>query len=213
MMKANDRVEWDYLRAIMIKMGFTRRWVDIVMDLVTTVKFSVLFNGNKLQEFIPTRGIRQGDPISPYLFLLVAEGLSCLLKSKSESSNLEVLQVAPTAPRVNHLLFADGSLLFFKANSVGANEVNQVLDIYCQATGQRVNYAKSSLYFSKGVPDSVRHDIKSVLNVPNETLNEKYLGMPSDIGSSKNGAFKYLKDRLWNKVQGWIEKTMSTAGK
>ena len=86
---------------------------------------------------------------------------------------------------MNHLLFADDSLLFFKANRVGANEVNQILDTYCQATGQRVNYAKSSIYFSKGVPDSVRHDIKSVLKVPNETLNEKYFGMPSDIGSLK----------------------------
>ena len=102
---------------------------------------------------------------------------------------------------------------FFKANSTGANEVNQLLDTYCQATGQRVNYAKSSIYFSKGVPESTRNDIKSVLNVPNETLNEKYLGLPSDVGSSKNGVFKYLKDCLWNKIQGWFENTMSMAGK
>ena len=59
----------------------------------------------------------------------------------------------------------------------------------------------------------MRQEIKEILNVPNETLNEKYLGMSSDVGSSKNGAFKYLKDRLWSKVQGWIESTMSTAGK
>ena len=135
MMKAYDRVEWAYLRAIMLKLGFTERWVDIVMSMVTSVKFSVMFNGRKLEEFQPSRGIRQGDPISPYLFLIAAEGLSCLLKSRSESSNLEGLQVAPLAPPVSHLLFADDSLLFFKANGVGANEVNQVLDTYCQATG------------------------------------------------------------------------------
>ena len=162
----------------MHKLGFTDRWVDIVMGLVTTVEFSVLFNGKKLHQFTPSRGIRQGDLISPYLFLLAAEGLSCLLKSKSESSNLHGIQVAPTAPPVNHLLFADDSLLFFKANGVGANKVYQVLDTYCQATGQHINYSKSSIYFSKGVPDSVRGEIKETLNVPNETLNEKYLGMP-----------------------------------
>ena len=55
--------------------------------------------------------------------------------------------------------------------------------------------------------------MKNLLNDPNETLNEKYLGMPSDIRSSKNGAFKYLKDRLWSKIQGWIENALSTAGK
>ena len=63
------------------------------------------------------------------------------------------------------------------------------------------------------MPDTVCNDIKGILNVPNETLNEKYLGMPSDIGASKNGAFKHLKDRLWSKIQGWIERTMSMAGK
>src|ERR1041385_2433729 len=56
-------------------------------------------------------------------------------------------------------------------------------------------------------------EVKATLNIPNETLNEKYLGMPSDIGSSKTRAFKYLKDRVWGKVKGWIENTISYAGK
>jgi hypothetical protein len=89
MRKAYDHVEWDYLRAIMLRMGFHPAWVDIKMTLVSTVSFSILFNGECLEKFNPSRGIRQGDPISPYLFLLAAEGLSCLLKAKIQSSNLE----------------------------------------------------------------------------------------------------------------------------
>jgi hypothetical protein len=80
MQKAYNRLEWRYLEAVMIKIGFHRLWVCMVMRLVTTVSFQVLFNGGKLQRFNPSRGIWQGDPISPYLFLLAAEGLSCLLK-------------------------------------------------------------------------------------------------------------------------------------
>ena len=168
-MKAYDRVEWSYLRAIMLKLGFSENWVNIVMGLVSTVSFSVMFNGKKLEEFKPSRGTRQGDPISPYLFLIAAEGLLCLLKSKDESSNIHGLQVAHSAPPVNHLLFADDSLLFFKANSVGATEVNLALEAYYHATGQRINYNKSSIFFSKGVPESTRLEIKMMLNVPNET--------------------------------------------
>ena len=121
--------------------------------------------------------------------------------------------MARSAPPVNHLLFTVDSLLFFKASAEGANEVNQLLNTYCQASGQRINHGKSSIFFSKKCPESIRHEVKVLLQVPNETLSAKYLEMPSEVGASKNGAFKYLKDYLWSKVQGWIEKTLSIAWK
>ena len=91
----------------------------------------------------------------------------------------------PSAPPVNHLLFADDSLLFFKANSVGATEVNHVLNSYCQASGQCINFLKSSIFCNEGVPESSRLEIEGLLNVPHETLNEKYLGIASNIGGSR----------------------------
>jgi hypothetical protein len=121
--------------------------------------------------------------------------------------------VAPTAPAVNHLLFADDSLLFVKASEEGAQEAKILLDKYYEASGQRVNLDKSSVFFSKGCPESIRQSVKTILQVPNETLNEKYLGMPSDIGRSLNGAFKYLRDRVWKRIQGWIELLLSAGGK
>jgi 23S rRNA U2552 (ribose-2'-O)-methylase RlmE/FtsJ len=138
MKKAYDRVEWEYLKAIMIKLGFHRLLVDMVVRLVTTVSFSGLFNGERLDRFIPSRGIRQGDPISPYLFLLAAEGLSCLIKSKIQPSMLKGIKVAPSALMVSHLLFADDSMLFFKADRENAQEALNVLNTYYQASGQQV---------------------------------------------------------------------------
>jgi hypothetical protein len=213
MRKAYDRVEWIYLEAIMLKLGFSSTWVALVMRLVSTVSFSVLFNGTPQEEFYPSRGIRQGDPISPYLFLLAAEGLSCLLKNSVQSSELDGLKVATSAPAVNHLLFADDSLLFFKASSEGAREIKSVLNVYCNASGQRINMDKSSIFFSKGCPEVIRGMIKGELQVAKETLNEKYLGMPSDVGISKSGAFKYLRDKVWKKVLGWLEQLLSVGGK
>jgi hypothetical protein len=196
MKKAYDRVEWSYLAAIMGRLGFHQLWIDTVMRLVTSVSFSVLFNGDKLDSFRPTRGLRQGDPISPYLFLLAAEGLTGLLKSRNQSSVLNGIKVAPLAPMVSHLLFADDSLLFFRANRENALVIKEVLDTYCRASGQQINMEKSSIHFAKGVRQQNRDEIKSLLEVYNEALSEKNLGMPSDVGSATTGAFKYLKDRV-----------------
>jgi hypothetical protein len=100
-----------------------------------------------------------------------------------------------------------------KASVEGAGEVSEVLDVYCQASGQRINLDKSSVFFSKGCPEETRTAIKNMLNVQNESLSEKYLGMPSDVGRSVNGAFKYLRDRVWKHVQGWLEILLSVGGK
>ena len=213
MTKAYDRVEWEYLRAIMIRLGFHRIWVDMIMRLVTLVFFSILFNGERQECFTPTRGIRQGDPISPYLFLLAAEGVSCLLNLRIQSSVLSGIKVASSAPVVSHLLFADNSLLFFKANRESAEAIKEALNNYCRASGQQVNMDKSSIHFAKGVGGSIREEIKVLLDVHNEALSEKYFGMPTDVGTSSNGAFKYLKDRIWKRVQGWLEQALSAGGK
>jgi hypothetical protein len=193
MRKTYDRVEWPYLRAIMLRMGFSRIWVDLMMSLVSSVSFSVLFNGTYMEEFRPSRGLCQGDPISSYLFLLAAEGLSGLLKKSRQSPHLQGIKVAPTAPAVNHLLFADDSMLFVRATSEGASEFMELLNKYCDASDQRINLDKSSVFFSKGCPKERRASVKNILSVPNETLNEKYLGMPSDIGISTMGPSSILK--------------------
>ena len=121
--------------------------------------------------------------------------------------------MANSAPAINHLLFADDSLLFFEANSENAAQVREVLRMYCEASGQRINTDKSSIFFSKGVPEATRDEVKAALDVHNESLLEKYLGLPTDVGKNKEGSFKYLKDRIWKHIQGWMEKCLSAGGK
>jgi hypothetical protein len=83
-----------------------------------------------------------------------------------------------------------------------------LLKVYCQASGsgQRINKDKSSIFFTKGCPQVIRDAVKNILDINNEALNDRYLGMPTDVGSSMNGTFKFLRDRVWSKVKGWLEK-------
>ena len=147
--KAYDRVDWDYLKQMMQKLGFAHRWVDWIMSCVTPVRYSIKFNGAISDSFAPSCGLRQGDPLSPYLFLLVADGLSILFNKGIDSSDLSPLKITRRAPGISHLLFADDTLLFFKATGQQANTIKQIIKTYEQATGQLLNPAKSSILFGK----------------------------------------------------------------
>jgi hypothetical protein len=135
MSKAYDRVEWGYLEALMLRLGFNSIWVEIIMKCITTVQYSVLLNGNPTETFTPTRGIRQGDPLSPYLFLLCAEGLSALLRRGEADFVFRGVAVCRGGPRVTHLLFADDCLLFFRATTDECLAVMNILDKYEAASG------------------------------------------------------------------------------
>jgi hypothetical protein len=86
--KADDRMSWEYLRAVLVRMGFNDKWVHWMSMCVESVDYSVLVNGEKVDPVIPGRGLRQGDPLSPYLFILCAEGLSSLIGRAEASGDL-----------------------------------------------------------------------------------------------------------------------------
>ena len=145
MMKAYDRVEWHYLEAILSRLGFSMGFVRLIMKCVSSVRFSVRINGELLPYFTPTRGFRQGDPVSPYLFLMCAEGFSSLLKYYNGGTFDRSLRVSYRSPWVTHLLFADDSLIFINASNPSALRLYEILKIYGDASGQCINRDKNSI--------------------------------------------------------------------
>jgi hypothetical protein len=135
MHKAYDKVEWVFLENKMRKLGFDETWITMMMACVRSVKYQVRFNSEETEMFTPTRGLRQGDPISPYLFLLCVEGLSSLLLYEEEVGGIDGIQVCRNAPSVSHLLFADDSLILMRADMTNATSLQQVLDTYCANSG------------------------------------------------------------------------------
>ena len=182
MSKAYDRVEWTYLEAIMLKMGFQSTWVNLIMECVHSVSFSILVNGSPHGYFTPSRGLRQGDPLSPYLFLLCTEGLHGLLSQAKISGQIQGLSLCRNGPRLTHLFFADDCLLFCKANTSECDTILQILDNYEYASGQQLNCAKTTLFFSKCVAQSTQDELIRILGVPAVRQYEKYLGLPSFVG-------------------------------
>ena len=134
--KAYDRVEWACLDKIMEKLGFHSRWRRLMMQCISLVTYAVCINGKPSDHIIPTRGLRQGDPLSPYLFMLCAEGLSALIKKSTADGLLEDISVSKGGPCLSHLFFANDSLIFCKATIEECDVLQRILSTYEKASGQ-----------------------------------------------------------------------------
>ena len=196
---------------IMLQLGLQESFISLIMRCVTSVSFSVRINGVLSDFFRPTRGIRQGDPISPYLFLLCAEGLSCLLKAVGHLS--KGVRIGVHSPWISYLLFADDCIIFSEASQRGANRLQEILDTYSRGSGQLVNRDKSAVFFSSNCTDQMKAEIRQGLQIEQEALAEKYLGLPTAVGHSTSQVFEYLPTRIRNLVGTWSGRDASCAGR
>lgn len=202
MSKAYDRIEWDFLQLIMVKLGFLRQWVERVMLCVSTVSYSFLINGQPTEPIVPQRGLRQGDPISPYLFLLCAEGFGCLLREAHDAGRFHGISICRGAPSVSHLFFADDSLLFTRASLDDAEVIKAILHTYEGLSGQKINIEKCEISFSHGVMNSTRECIRLFLGMTEVQKHDRYLGLPTLFDRSKKISFSGIRDRIWKNYMG-----------
>ncbi|CAH9109059.1 unnamed protein product [Cuscuta epithymum] len=213
MSKAYDRVEWSFLRTVMVELGFDLRWVDLILECVSTVSYSIPFDSSVIGPIMPQRGLRQGDPLSPYLFILVTEGLSALIRKQEAEGRFCGVAVAKKAPKVSHLLFADDSYLFFRANREECQVVKDILKTYEILSGQIINFDKSSVSFSSNVVAEMRDELCLLLGVNQEVVRSKYLGLPALVGRKKREILLYLKERVLKRLQSWNNRFLSKAGR
>ena len=166
----------------MIKLGFLEVWVEMIMSCVSTPSFSVRINGKAYGNITPSRGIRQGDLLSPCMFLLCAEGFTLLLARAEFEGRLHGVALCRNAPSINNLLFADDSLIFCQANKDEVQLVFDTLQLYAEASGQCINLEKSSTYFSSNVSGEQKVWIIDKLKVKEVEKFDTYLGLPTLIG-------------------------------
>ncbi|KAA3485793.1 putative Transposon TX1 [Gossypium australe] len=169
------------------------------MRCVCSVSYSVSLNGSTSEWFSPSRGLRQGDPLSPFLFLICAEGFSILIEEAKRKGLVRGAPIGTARFSINHLFFADDSILFG--------------DVSRKWAEARVNFEKSLIYFGANVNNEVKENIITMLGVRMAHNPEKYLGLPMMVGCKKSWAFANFVDRFRKRIEGWNLRYLSIDGK
>ncbi|GLT67574.1 hypothetical protein SLA2020_398710 [Shorea laevis] len=133
------------------------------MSMVSTSSINVLINGDKTETFFPSKGIRQGDPLSPYIFILSMEFLSIKLSIGMQSGRWKGSQVSRRGPTLSHPFFADDLIFIEKATTKNYLYLKEILDFFCFRLGEKVNAAKSRIFFSKNIDQDTRNSLCSII--------------------------------------------------
>ncbi|KAH9724450.1 reverse transcriptase domain-containing protein [Citrus sinensis] len=211
--KAYDRVEWRFLEQTMGQLGFSHKWIKLVLNCITTANFSIIISGKPKGLFRAQRGLRQGCPLSLYLFLICVEAFSNLLMQAERQNLIYGLRFGQEIS-ITHLLFADDSLIFARASTNECNQLKALFDSYASASGQIFKYEKSSLFFGGSkVSEQQAETIKNIFQLNVVSRHERYLGLPSMIGWKKMSFFNDVKLKVLSKIANWQHKFFSTGGK
>lgn len=172
------------------------------MECIRSVSYSIFFKGEPKGNIKPTRGIRQGDRLSSYLFLLCLKGLNGLIPKVVTNGCIPGFSLCKNGSKVSHLFFVNDSLLFCRTSMSDIRTIQEILNQSELASGQQINRQKTNLFFRKFVSTASKDAIKEFLGVLEIIENEKYLGLLAVVGKKKRASLNCIKERLWNKIQG-----------
>ena len=177
------------------------------MECVTSVQYSLLINDSLTKTFTPSRGLSQGDPISPYLFLFYANILSIALFKYESQKKIKGITIGRNGP-FTHLLFADDSF-FFKIDKTTPTNLKNTILWYCAVFGQCINFDKFDLFCSPNTPQEVKEALALSLQV-NLVLNpSKYLSINFKLRGKRMANFQDIINKVRGKLQGWKAKLLS----
>eukprot|EP00253_Pinus_taeda_P023386 PITA_23386 len=209
--KAFDKLSWEYIHQMLLAFGFNATWTRWIMNLITSPCFSVLLNGSPSLPFRPSRGIRQGDPLSPFIFVLMAEGLSRLLHHVVSSQAIKGIALHGLHP-LSHQQFVDDTMLFGHPSSLEAKAFKALLSLFSEGSGTSINANKSQLFFFN-TPVSTQRNIARILGFSIAVLPSKYLGALLMVSALKHASWRTLLDKLEARLSSWTYRSLNIASR
>lgn len=211
---AFDRVSHSFLFAVLSKLGFNDSFICMVKACISNPWISPLINGRPCTAFQSSRGLRQGCPLSPYLFILMAESLSKALDYNRRAGLITGIKFAHGTKNINHSQFADDTLLMGGASTIIARRFKRILDQFMECSGGKISQDKSCIY---GWNVSA-HKIQSIANILEvsyklEWTHFTYLGMPVSKGPLKTETWNTILDKIKRKIQQWGTMWLNPAGR
>lgn len=211
--KAYDRLCWKYIDMVLQDAGMDNSFKQLIMKCITTVRYRVLVNAALSDLVTPTCGIRQGDPLSPYIFVLCMDKLSRLIDLYTTQNLWKPVRASRSGPLVSHLFFADDLILFAEASINQMILVKQCLDLFCSWSGQKVIFEKSKLFCSSNTPDTLAHEIARICGLSLVNDLGSYLGVPLIHVKAMTHTYSHVVDKMKQRLLPWKMHTLSMAGR
>jgi hypothetical protein len=199
--KAFDRLEWKFIVAALSRKGLHGHFINLVHACISSPTFSVVINGQPFARFRSYRGIRQGCPLSPYLFVLAINELALALQDAMSNNSLDGIVLGPNCPPIHSLMFADDLLICGRANLQEASRMRDILQAFCSTSGQIPNWSKSGIIFSKHVQPHTATVIKQIFPVQDIDTSFIHLGHPLILpGKDRTSAYDFVLDKFKSKL-------------
>uniref|UniRef100_A0A2N9HEY0 Reverse transcriptase domain-containing protein n=1 Tax=Fagus sylvatica TaxID=28930 RepID=A0A2N9HEY0_FAGSY len=212
--KAYDHVNWKFLLYMLRRCGFSARWIRWISFCISSVRFSILVNGSPCGFFSSSRGLRQGDPLSPLLFVIVMEAFSRMMDRAVEGGLLSGFLVGDrgiSTLMMPHLLFADDTLIFSAAEHDQILNLRYVLTWFEAITGLRINLGKSELVPVGDVSDV--EGLADILGCKTASLPMQYLGLPLGAKFKSKDIWNPVLEKVERRLAGWKRSYLSKGSK
>lgn len=208
--KAYDKLEWNFIRKSLEHCNFLNQLINWIMISIESVSFDLHINGHISESWNPKRGIRQGDPLSSYIFIICLNFLILKFVEGHKSKQSDGLQINKNTPPILILCYVDDCIIFYKTNDKSINFFQNTLQCFAEEAGLNINWNKTKAFFSKNITKKRIKEISNKHQIKVENIGEKYLGLPFNVQSIVKESFYDIINKTQVKISNWYHKFLSS---